>query len=52
MVGSILRGLGFRLSKYYFDYSRSSYHISGIPNGTGIATNLSTFDYNELYHLT
>ncbi len=36
-------GLGFRLSKYYFDYSRSSYHISGIPNNFSIATNLSTF---------
>ena len=36
-------GLGFRVSKYYFDYSRSSYHLSGVPNNFSIATNLSTF---------
>ena len=36
-------GIGFRVSKYHFDYSRSSYHLSGIPNNFSIATNLSTF---------
>lgn len=36
-------GIGFRLSKYYFDYSRSSYHLSGTPNNFSIATNLSNF---------
>jgi hypothetical protein len=36
-------GIGFRVSKYHFDYSRSSYHISGITNNFSIATNLSTF---------
>ncbi len=36
-------GIGFRVSKYYFDYSRSSYHLSGITNSFSIATNLSTF---------
>ena len=36
-------GLGFRVSKYYFDYSRSAYHLSGVPNNFSIATNLSTF---------
>ena len=36
-------GVGFRVSKYHFDYSRSSYHLSGIPNNFSIGTNLSTF---------
>ena len=36
-------GIGLRVSKYHFDYSRSSYHISGVPNNFSIATNLSTF---------
>lgn len=36
-------GIGFRVSKYYFDYSRSSYHLSGMTNNFSIATNLSTF---------
>ena len=36
-------GIGFRFYKYYFDYSRSSYHLSGTPNNFSIATNLSTF---------
>jgi hypothetical protein len=36
-------GIGFRVSKYHFDYSRSSYHLSGVPNNFSITTNLSTF---------
>jgi len=36
-------GIGFRVSKYYFDYSRSSYHLSATPNNFSIAANLSTF---------
>ena len=36
-------GIGFRVYKYHFDYSRSVYHLSGIPNNFSIATNLSTF---------
>ena len=36
-------GLGFRVSKYFFDYSRSSYHLSGIVNNFSVGTNLSTF---------
>ena len=36
-------GLGFKISKIRFDYSRSSYHLSGTPNNFSIATNLSTF---------
>jgi len=36
-------GIGFRVFKYHFDYSRSSYHLSGAPNNFSIATNLSTF---------
>jgi len=38
-------GLGFRVSKYHFDYSRSIYHFSGVPNNFSIATNLSTFGH-------
>ena len=36
-------GIGLKVSKYRFDYSRSSYHLSGTPNNFSIATNLSTF---------
>ena len=36
-------GLGFRISKIRFDYSRSSYHLSGAPNNFSIGINLSTF---------
>tara|TARA_B100001250_G_scaffold69116_1_gene55440 strand:+ start:20045 stop:21073 length:1029 start_codon:yes stop_codon:yes gene_type:complete len=36
-------GVGFRVSKYYFDYSRSSYHLSGVINNFSVGTNLSTF---------
>ena len=36
-------GVGFRVSKYFFDYSRSSYHLSGIINNFSVGTNLSTF---------
>ena len=38
-------GIGFRLSKYYFDYSRSSYHLTAAPNNFSIATNLSNFGF-------
>ncbi|MEC7646700.1 MAG: type IX secretion system protein PorQ [Bacteroidota bacterium] len=36
-------GIGFRVYKYYFDYSRSSYHLSGISNSFSITTNLRSF---------
>ncbi len=36
-------GLGFKVSKFRFDYSRSSFHISSYPNYFSISTNLSTF---------
>ena len=36
-------GLGFKVSKFRLDYSRSSYHLSGAPNNFSVATNLSTF---------
>lgn len=36
-------GFAFRVSKFYFSYSRSSYHLAGSPNYITIATNLSTF---------
>jgi len=36
-------GLGFKVSKFQFNYSRSAYHLSGVTNNFGIATNLSTF---------
>ena len=38
-------GIGFRIYKYHFDYSRSSYHLSGVPNNFSIGTNLSTFGF-------
>ena len=36
-------GIGFRVFKYYFDYSRSAFHLSGILNNFSISTNLSSF---------
>ena len=36
-------GVGFKVTKFRFDYSRSSYHLSGSPNNFSIAGNLSTF---------
>lgn len=36
-------GVGFKVSKYRFDYSRSAYHLSGVLNNFSIAANLSTF---------
>ena len=36
-------GIGFKVSKFRFDYSRASYHLSGTPNNFSITTNLSTF---------
>ena len=36
-------GVGFKVSKYRFDYSRSAYHLSSVPNNFSIAANLSTF---------
>ena len=36
-------GIGFRILKYHFDYSRSSYHLSAIPNNFSITTNLTSF---------
>ena len=36
-------GLGFRVLNFQFDYSRSSYHLSGYPNNFNISTNISTF---------
>ena len=36
-------GVGFRVKKIYFDYSRSSYHLSGNTNNFSIATNLTNF---------
>ena len=36
-------GIGFRVFKYYFDYSRSAFHLSGIINNFSISTNLSSF---------
>ena len=38
-------GIGFKVIKYRFDYSQSSYHLSGAPNNFSIATNLSTFGF-------
>ena len=36
-------GIGFKVLKFRLDYSRSAYHLSGIPNNFSFATNLSTF---------
>ena len=36
-------GLGFKVSKFRLDYSRSSYHLSSTPNNFSIATNLTIF---------
>ncbi len=36
-------GLAFRISKFYFSYARSTYHLSGSPNYITITTNLSDF---------
>lgn len=36
-------GIGLKVSKFRIDYSRASYHLSGVPNYFSIAANLSTF---------
>jgi len=36
-------GLAFRISKFYFSYARSTYHLSGSPNYITVTTNLSDF---------
>jgi len=36
-------GLGFKISKFYFNYSRSAFHTSSMLNSFSIVTNLSTF---------
>lgn len=38
-------GIGFRVYRYYFDYSRSLYHLSAIPNNFSITTNLRNFGF-------
>lgn len=36
-------GFGFRVSKFHFNYSRSTYHLVGSPNYITMTTNLSDF---------
>ncbi len=36
-------GIGFRISKFHFSYSRSTYHLVGSPNYITLTTNLSEF---------
>ena len=36
-------GIGVKVLKFRFDYSRATYHLSGTPNNFSFATNLSTF---------
>ncbi len=36
-------GFGFRISKFNFSYSRSTYHLAGSPNFLSIAFNLGEF---------
>lgn len=38
-------GVGFRAFSYYFDYSRSFYHLSAITNNFSITTNLRNFGF-------
>ena len=38
-------GIGFRVLKYHFDFSRSSLHLSGTINNFSISVNLSTFGF-------
>ncbi|MFO8088093.1 MAG: type IX secretion system protein PorQ [Bacteroidales bacterium] len=36
-------GFGFRISKFHFNYSRSTYHLDGSPNYISLTTNLDDF---------
>ena len=36
-------GIGFRVSKFQFNYSRAAYHLVGSPNYITITTNLNSF---------
>ncbi|MFO8053677.1 MAG: type IX secretion system protein PorQ [Bacteroidales bacterium] len=36
-------GFGFRISKFHFNYSRSSYHLNGSPNYISLTTDLDDF---------
>ncbi len=36
-------GLAFRISKFYFSYARSTYHLTGSPNYITVTTKLSDF---------
>lgn len=36
-------GIGIRISKFHFNYARSTYHLAGSPNYITITTNLSDF---------
>lgn len=36
-------GIGFRIKKFQFNYSRATYHLVGSPNYITISTNLSDF---------
>ncbi|MEA3505063.1 MAG: type IX secretion system protein PorQ [Bacteroidota bacterium] len=36
-------GVGFRISKFQFNYSRAAYHLVGSPNYITITTNLNSF---------
>jgi hypothetical protein len=36
-------GIGFRIKKFQFNYSRATYHLAGSPNFVSVTTNLSDF---------
>ncbi len=36
-------GIGFRVSKFNFSYSRAAYHLAGSPNYITLTTNISSF---------
>ncbi|MCB0806371.1 MAG: type IX secretion system protein PorQ [Bacteroidales bacterium] len=40
-------GIGFRVSKFHFNYARSTWHLAGSPNYISVTTNLSEFFVNK-----
>ncbi len=40
-------GIGFRISKFHFNYARSTWHLAGSPNYISVSTRLSDFFTNK-----
>ena len=36
-------GVGFKMSHFYINYGRATYHLAGAPNYFSVSTNLSKF---------